>query len=77
MCSSYKVVAILLRHNCVHWIRHERSEYSVSTAVAAASARREYCYGCSFNQEKPCVLLGCAMGAAIVAMSARRESVFC
>ena len=73
MCSSYKVVAILLHHNCVHWISHERSEYSVSTTVAAASARREYCYGCSVSQERVCVLLGHSMGAAMVAVSARRE----
>ena len=41
----------------------------MSTALAAASARREDCYGCCARQERGCVVLGYAMAAA----SARRE----
>ena len=31
----------MLHQGCVPWVSHERREYSVSTARAAASARRE------------------------------------
>ena len=43
---------ILLHHGCVYWVRHKRREYSTSTAMAAASARIEYCYGCCISQER-------------------------
>ena len=43
-------VTLLLRHGSVHWVSHERSEYSVSTTMAAASARRECCYGRCVSQ---------------------------
>ena len=36
-----KCEALLMHHGCVHWVCHERREYSVSTATAAVSARRE------------------------------------
>ena len=36
-----KVVVLLLHHSCVLWVSHERKEYSMSTAMAAVSARRE------------------------------------
>ena len=43
---------LLLCHNCVCWVSYERIEYSVSTAMATASTRREYCYGCWVSQER-------------------------
>ena len=39
--SIEKVAALLLPHGCVPWVSHERREYSVSTATAAVSARKE------------------------------------
>ena len=35
-----EVAALLLHHGSVHWVSHERREYSVSAAMAAASASR-------------------------------------
>ena len=43
---------LLLHHGCVCWVNHERREYSMSTAMADASAKREYCYGCCASQQR-------------------------
>ena len=43
----------------------------MSIAMASASARREYYYGCWVSPERGCVVLGYAMAAA----SARKEYV--
>ena len=32
---------LLLCQDCVHWVNHEKGEYSVSAAMATASARKE------------------------------------
>ena len=45
----------------------------MSTAVAAASARRKYCYGHCASQERVCMVLGYAMAAATAAASAKTE----
>ena len=66
-------VTLLLRHGSVHWVSHERCDYSVSTATAAASAGRECCYGRCVSQERGCVVLGYAMVAAPATASAKRE----
>ena len=36
-----EAAALLLHHGCVCGVSYERKEYSVSTATATASARRE------------------------------------
>ena len=41
-----KAGALLLCHGYTHWVSHERRECSMNIALAAESARREYCYGC-------------------------------
>ena len=64
---------LLLHHGCVHWVSHERREYSMYTAMAAASARRECCYGCCVSQERGCVVLGYTMATAKATASTRRE----
>ena len=53
--------ALLLPHSCVCWVSHEKREYSVSPATAAASARSECCYGLCASQERGlcCVRLCC------------------
>ena len=58
MAPPKKVVALPLHHSCLHWVSRERREYSMSTPIAAASARREYCYGRCVSQERGCVVLG-------------------
>ena len=60
------MVALLLLPGSVHWVSHKRSEYSVSTSIAAASARGEYCFGCCISQERGCVVLGYAMAVVIL-----------
>ena len=47
----------------------------MSTAMAAASASRECCYGLCVSQERGCVVLGYAVVAAMVAVSAMREEM--
>ena len=47
----------------------------MSTAMDAASARREYCYGCCVIQKRDCALLGYAMAAATAAVSQERINV--
>ena len=45
-------------------VSHERREWSMSIVTVAASARREYCYGCCISQERGCVVVGYARAAA-------------
>ena len=45
-------------------VSHERREWSMSAVTVAASARREYCYGCCISQERGCVVVGYARAAA-------------
>ena len=47
----------------------------MSIATAAASARREYFYGCCASQDRGCVLLGYATAAAMASVSVRRDYV--
>ena len=47
----------------------------MSLATAAASARREYFYGCCASQERGCVVLDYAMAASMASVSVRREYV--
>ena len=47
---------LLLRHGCVCWVRHKRKEYSVNTARAAASARREHCVMAVVSARRAAVL---------------------
>ena len=59
---------ILLHHGCVYWVRHKRREHSASIAMATASARREYFYGCCVIQERFCCVrlcCGCCYGCCI------------
>ena len=51
---------LLLHHGCVHWVSHERREYSVSTTTALSQPGERLC----------CVML---WYTAMVAMPARRE----
>ena len=46
--------SLLLHHGYVHWDSHYRTDYRVSTALAAASSRRESCYGCCQPGERLC-----------------------
>ena len=55
--STWRIKAVLLPYGCVCWVGHERREYRVSTAMTAASARREYCYGCCVSQKRSCAVL--------------------
>ena len=68
-------MALLLLHGSVHWVSHERRDYNVSTTMAAASARREYCSGCCVSQERGCVVLGYAMAAVILSQERINMSV--
>ena len=45
----------------------------MSTAAAAASARRKYCYGHCASQERLCIVLGYAMAAVACCIS--QESI--
>ena len=45
----------------------------MSTATAAASAWKKYCYGHCASQERVCIVLGYAMAAAMAAASPTRE----
>ena len=47
---------LLLRHGCVCWVRHKRKEYSVNTARAAASAKREHCVMAVVSARRAAVL---------------------
>ena len=60
-----KEAAVLRRcHSYVHWVSHKRKECSASTATAARSAKREYCYSHCASQERGCVVLGYAMAVS-------------
>ena len=74
VCKSFTMKALIMLHQgCVCWVSHKRREYSMSTATAAASAWRKYCYGHCASQERVSIVLGHAMAAAMAAASARRE----
>ena len=59
--------------NTVMLAMSDRREVVMSTAMAAASARRECCYGCCVSQERGCVALDYTMATAKATASTRRE----
>ena len=75
MSFTQKVASLLLCYSCVHWVYSERSEYSLSTAIAAASARRDTVNDRCVSQERGCVVLGYAMAAPTAVGSARKEQI--
>ena len=47
----------------------------MSTSIAAASAKGEYCSGCCVSQERGCVVLGYAMTVVILSQERKNTSV--
>ena len=45
----------------------------MSTSIAAASAKGEYCSGCCVSQERGCVVLGYAMTAVILSQERKKH----
>ena len=75
--STQEAVGIIAASWLCLLVSQQQREYSMSAIAAAVSTRREYCSGCSVNQERGCVQLCGVMSCLLLRLLCQPEEDKC